>query len=81
MKVKIIRTTVADRRLVRAGAIEDVSDADAKTLILLGKAAAVGYDEPAQAPEQAPAEELNTENAADVIEESKPRRGKKRLSL
>lgn len=70
MKIKIIRTTVADKRVVRAGAIEDVSDADAKVLILLGKAVAHDVADD-------PVEELNTENLADVIAEEKPRRGRK----
>lgn len=73
MKVKILRTTVADRRLVRAGAIEELSDSDAKALILLGKAAIVTSDEPVVAP----AEPLNTEIAAPVIAEETPRRGRK----
>lgn len=73
MKIKILRTTVADKRLVRIGAVEDISDSDAKTLILLGKAVAVEADAPAVAT----AEELNTEIAATVIAEETPRRGRK----
>lgn len=73
MKIKIIRTTVADKRTVRAGSVEDVSENDAKTLILLGKAIALPDDEPVEAP----VEELNSDNAADVIAESRPRRTRK----
>ena len=73
MKVKILRTTVADRRLVRAGAVEELSDGDAKALILLGKAAIVEAD----APVVEVVEELNTEIAAPVIAEETPRRGRK----
>lgn len=73
MKIKIIRTTVADKRTVRSGSIEDVSDADAKMLILMGKAIALPDDEPIAAP----VEELNTESASDVIAESRPRRTRK----
>lgn len=73
MKIKIIRTTVADKRTVRSGSIEDVSENDARMLIQLGKAIALP-DEPIAEP----VEELNTENAADVIAESRPRRTKKR---
>lgn len=73
MKIKILRTTVADKRLVRIGAVEDISDSDAKTLILLGKAVAVEADATAVAP----VEELNTENAAPVVAEETPRRSRK----
>lgn len=38
MQVKILRTTVADKRFVRAGVVVDLSDIDARALILLGKA-------------------------------------------
>lgn len=75
MKVKILRTTVADKRLVRTGAIEELSDSDAKTLILLGKAVAVAEVEAPVVVE--PVEELNTENAAPVIADEMPRRGRK----
>lgn len=72
MKIRILRTTVADGRLIRAGATEDVGDSDAKALILLGKAVAVERDEPVE-----PVEELNSENSAPVIADEAPRRGRK----
>ena len=74
MKVKIIRTTVAEKRTVRAGDIEDLSDSEAKTLILLGKAVEVANEAPVVVE---PVAELNTENAAPVIAEEMPRRGRK----
>lgn len=38
MRILITRTTVADGRIVRAGSVEDLSDADAALLLQLGKA-------------------------------------------
>lgn len=72
MKVQILKTTVADKRFVRAGSIEEISDADARALILLGKA--VAYD--GQVSQPAPVE-LNSETAAPLVSEDKPRRGRK----
>jgi hypothetical protein len=40
MKIKIIRTTVADGQVVRSGNVYDVPNSEAKALILLGKAVA-----------------------------------------
>lgn len=77
MKIKILRTTVANAEFVRAGAVVEVPDTDAKALILLGKAVAVDA-------EQAPApvvglteEELNTK-VAEAIVEKKLKRGSKK---
>lgn len=41
MKVRILRSTVADGRCVYVGEIYDISDNDAKKLIQMGKAVAV----------------------------------------
>ena len=73
MKIKILRTTVADKRIVRADSVEDVSDKDAKALILLGKAVAVDAIETVEQP-VAP---LSVETAEAVISEDRPRRGRK----
>lgn len=72
MKVKMLKTSVADGRFVRGGAIEEVSDAEAKSLILLGKAVAVEAEE---APAPVVEEELTTETAEAVVE-TKLKRGK-----
>lgn len=75
MKIKILRTTVADARFVRAGNVEDVSDKDAQILILLGKAVAVEAEE-APAVVGLTEEELNTKVAEAAIE-TKLKRTKK----
>jgi len=41
MQVKILRTTVADKKFVMEGSVVDVSDFDARSLVLLGKAVMV----------------------------------------
>lgn len=74
MKIKILRTTVADSKFVRAGDVVEVSDADAKTLILLGKAVAADGKMAHLAPET---EELTTE-VAEAIVETKLKRGRKK---
>lgn len=73
MKIKILRTTVADKRVVRLGCIEDVSEKDAKALILLGKAVAADESEAIEPP-SAP---INTESAEAVISEDRPKRIRK----
>ena len=50
MQVKITRTTVADGKFVHAGQVYDLPDADARTLMQLGKAV-LATDAPAPAPE------------------------------
>ena len=74
MKIKILRTTVADSKFVRAGEVVEVSDVDAKTLILLGKAVLadgiMAHIEPAT-------EELTTE-VAEAIVETKLKRSRKK---
>ena len=74
MKVKILKTTVADSAFVRAGSVVDLSEKDAKGLILLGKAVAVEAEE---APAPVPTEEMTTE-AAEAIIETKLKRGRKK---
>jgi hypothetical protein len=78
MKIKITRTTVADGQVVRAGKVYDVPDADAKALILLGKA--VAAEDAADEVQAEPEPELTTEALAPVIETEAPkiRRGKTR---
>lgn len=67
MRVKILRNTVADKRLVRAGEVHDLSDADARTLIILGKAEPMVAEAPPPAP-------LDTEQASPVIDTEAPKR-------
>lgn len=76
MKVKILRTTVADGGFVRAGDVVTISDSDAKTLILLGKAIAVEAEE-APAKIGLTEEELNTK-VAEAMVENKLKRGRKK---
>lgn len=66
MRVQITRNTVADKRQVRAGEVCDLSDADARALIQLGKAVAVVSEEPPAAP-------LDTEQASPVIDTKRKR--------
>ena len=62
MKIKILKTTAADGRFVRAGTIVELSDRDARLLIELGKGVAVAEMPPEPTPEP-----LTTETAADVV--------------
>ena len=75
MKVKILRTTVADGRFVRAGSVEDISDKDGKTLILLGKAEAV---EALNAPVIGMTEEELNTKVAEAAVETKLKRSRKK---
>lgn len=74
MKIKILKNTVANKGFVRAGEVVEVSDSDAKALILLGKAIAADGKLDV-APE--PVEEINTE-VAQAIVETKLKRGRKK---
>jgi hypothetical protein len=76
MKIKILRTTVADSKFVKAGEVVEVSDADAKTLILLGKAVLADGIMAHVEPEPEP-EELTTE-VAEAIVETKLKRSRKK---
>lgn len=69
MKIKILSSTIADGRYVKAGNTEDVNDNDAMMLIKMGKAAAVDELPPVQPI-------LTTENISGVVAEEKPRRGR-----
>ena len=65
MKILILKSTMADGRPVQAGRVEDVSDADARILLRMGKATLV-------------AEVLDTVEAAPVVEQTRRgRRGNK----
>ena len=70
MKIRILKSTVADTRFVKAGNVEDITERDAMLLIRLGKAEAV--DELPPAPTI-----MTTENFTGVVED-KPRRGRPR---
>lgn len=74
MQIKILKTTVADGRFVKAGSVEDVSDADAKLLIGLGKAVPADAA-PVPAPAPMPEPVMTTENTPQVVAD-KPRRGR-----
>lgn len=67
MRVKILRNTVADKRLVRAGEVHDLSEADARTLIILGKAKPMVAEALPPAP-------MDTEQASPVIDTEAPKR-------
>lgn len=68
MKVKVTRTTVADGKFVHAGQVYDLPDADARTLMQLGKAVPADA-EPAPKPEP-----LTTENTDAVVATEAPKR-------
>lgn len=72
MQVKILRTTTAEKRFVIAGQVYDLAEAEARALILLGKAIEA-VDEP-----QVQAEPLNTENAEAVVATELKRKGRRR---
>lgn len=68
MRIKVLKTSVAEGKFVAAGRTVDVSDSEAKALIMLNKAVAVEAEE-------APANELTTENTPAVVEK-KLKRGR-----
>lgn len=77
MQVLITRTTVANKQFVREGSTVDLDDNEAKFLIALGKAVAVGGDEPASETAVEVEDELTTENAEAVVATAAPK-GKRR---
>ena len=77
MQVRITRTTVANKQFVREGSTVDLDDNEAKQLIALGKAVAVGGDEPASETAVEAEDELTTENAETVVATAAPK-GKRR---
>lgn len=72
MQVLVLRTTVADGRFVRAGQVYDLSEADARTLLQLGKA------RPADAVEAQEAPPMTTDSAPVVDVELKKPRGRRK---
>lgn len=76
MKIAILKTTVANGGFVRAGTVVDISDADAKSLILLGKAKSVEAEE-APVNVGITEEELNTKVAEAAVETKLKRTRKK----
>jgi len=71
MQIKILKTTAADGRFVRAGTIVELSERDAKILIGLGKGELVS-----DTPPEPPAQPLTTETAAPVVRRGRPAKGK-----
>jgi len=67
MQVKITRTTVANKQFVHAGQVYDLPDAEARTLLQLGKAVLAEPAEPAPAP-------LTTDAAEAVVATEAPKR-------
>lgn len=67
MQIKITRNTIADGKVVKAGEVYDLPDADARTLLQLGKAELVTV-------EAAPVEQvLDTTEAEPVIDTDAPK--------
>lgn len=82
MQVLITRTTAANKQFVRAGTVVELSDYEARELILMGKAQPVDEPAPETAVEAADepaaeADELTTENAEAVVATTAPK-GKRR---
>ena len=75
MKIKILKTTVADNRFVKAGEVIDVLESEARLLVGVGKAEYVSGTEQAEAPVQIE-KPLDTE-AAEAIVETKLRKPRK----
>lgn len=73
MRVRILKTTAADGRIVMSGEVHDLPDYDARILLRSGKAApADGTAEPA------PAAPLDTDAAEAVVAEVKRKPGRPR---
>lgn len=80
MLIRILRDTVCGQKRVKAGAMVEASDADARTLILMGKAEPAAAIQPKAdttppaADESTRAIGLNTESGAAVIKRDKGKR-------
>lgn len=77
MKIKILKTTVADSRFVKAGEVIDVPESEARLLVGIGKAEYVSGTEQVEAPVQIE-KPLDTETAEAIVETKlrKPRKQK-----
>lgn len=69
MQIKITRTTVADGQTVKAGQVYDLPDADARTLLQLGKAVTINAGEA----DEAPPTILDTVAAEAVVDTEAPK--------
>ena len=69
MQVRITRTTVANKQFRREGSIVELDDNEARLLIAIGKAEAIGGDEPESeiTVEAVEGDELTTENTDAVV--------------
>lgn len=76
MQVRITRTTVANKQFAREGSIVELDEQEAKLLIAIGKAEAVGSDEP-ESETAVESDELTTETAEAVVATAAPK-GKRR---
>ena len=70
MQVRITRTTVANKQFVREGSVVELDESEARLLIAIGKAEAIGVDEPAS---ETVGEDLTTETADAVVEAPTPK--------
>ncbi len=77
MQVLITRTTVANKSFVRAGDVVNLEDNEAKLLIAIGKAEAVGGDAETASETAVEPDELTTDSAEAVVEAPAPK-GKRR---
>jgi hypothetical protein len=77
MQVLITRTTVANKQFVRAGDVVELEANEAKLLIAIGKAEAVGGDDEPASETAVEGDELTTENAEAVVATAAPK-GKRR---
>lgn len=69
MQVKITRTTIANGQTVKAGQVYDLPDADARTLLQLGKAVTIKAVEVDEAPPAA----LDTVATEAVVDTEAPK--------
>ena len=79
MKIEITKKTVANKRFVNAGEVIEVTDAEARLLVGIGKAKYVsGNEQAVEIVQNEKQEPLNTETAEAVVETKlkKPRKSK-----